>query len=217
MWSFFFFFFQAEDGIRDAQESRGLGDVYKRQMRDYPTSSTNNNNTKKKRYGDNHDDDEDNDGCSMERPSTAIGIVPNPHGTPTPTPLPIVTTTTPIHVDHERIAIDNNDDSNIHQSRHHHQDCGGHVVGDDLNGGSYERAAYHPDDNEEVEVDSVMVGASIDQNSSHHLQQHQPQFTNRNRYGPDSEEDDDSDVLDKSTDEDDDDDDTSPLFSRGNR
>ncbi len=28
------FFFQAEDGIRDAQESRGLGDVYKRQ--DYP-------------------------------------------------------------------------------------------------------------------------------------------------------------------------------------
>eukprot|EP00658_Telonema_sp_P-2_P076071 TRINITY_DN66056_c0_g1_i1.p1 TRINITY_DN66056_c0_g1~~TRINITY_DN66056_c0_g1_i1.p1 ORF type:complete len:121 (-),score=25.38 TRINITY_DN66056_c0_g1_i1:45-407(-) len=29
--SSFFFFFQAEDGIRDAQESRGLGDVYKRQ------------------------------------------------------------------------------------------------------------------------------------------------------------------------------------------
>ena len=28
----FVFFFQAEDGIRDAQESRGLGDVYKRQM-----------------------------------------------------------------------------------------------------------------------------------------------------------------------------------------
>ena len=27
-----FFFFQAEDGIRDAQESRGLGDVYKRQF-----------------------------------------------------------------------------------------------------------------------------------------------------------------------------------------
>ena len=26
-----FFFFQADDGIRDAQESRGLGDVYKRQ------------------------------------------------------------------------------------------------------------------------------------------------------------------------------------------
>ena len=25
------FFFQSEDGIRDAQESRGLGDVYKRQ------------------------------------------------------------------------------------------------------------------------------------------------------------------------------------------
>ncbi len=28
---FIVFFFQAEDGIRDAQESRGLGDVYKRQ------------------------------------------------------------------------------------------------------------------------------------------------------------------------------------------
>ena len=27
-------FFQAEDGIRDAQESRGLGDVYKRQSDD---------------------------------------------------------------------------------------------------------------------------------------------------------------------------------------
>src|SRR5674536_17568 len=38
----FFFFFQAEDGIRDAQESRGLGDVYKRQpttwCKSYPTS-----------------------------------------------------------------------------------------------------------------------------------------------------------------------------------
>ena len=31
---FVYFFFQAEDGIRDAQESRGLGDVYKRQMID---------------------------------------------------------------------------------------------------------------------------------------------------------------------------------------
>ena len=29
----FFFFCQAEDGIRDAQESRGLGDVYKSQLR----------------------------------------------------------------------------------------------------------------------------------------------------------------------------------------
>ena len=28
------FFFQAEDGIRDAQESRGLGDVYKRQAQE---------------------------------------------------------------------------------------------------------------------------------------------------------------------------------------
>eukprot|EP00658_Telonema_sp_P-2_P066594 TRINITY_DN55580_c0_g1_i1.p3 TRINITY_DN55580_c0_g1~~TRINITY_DN55580_c0_g1_i1.p3 ORF type:complete len:119 (+),score=34.02 TRINITY_DN55580_c0_g1_i1:24-380(+) len=37
---FFFFFFQAEDGIRDAQESRGLGDVYKRQVHDKPTRSS---------------------------------------------------------------------------------------------------------------------------------------------------------------------------------
>ena len=29
-----FFFFQAEDGIRDLVRSRGLGDVYKRQQRD---------------------------------------------------------------------------------------------------------------------------------------------------------------------------------------
>ena len=29
----FFFFFQAEDGIRDLVRSRGLGDVYKRQRR----------------------------------------------------------------------------------------------------------------------------------------------------------------------------------------
>ena len=28
----FFFFFQAEDGIRDRSPSRGLGDVYKRQF-----------------------------------------------------------------------------------------------------------------------------------------------------------------------------------------
>ncbi len=34
MWRFWwiFFFFQAEDGIRDAAQSRGLGDVYKRQV-----------------------------------------------------------------------------------------------------------------------------------------------------------------------------------------
>ncbi len=33
----FFFFFQAEDGIRDRSPSRGLGDVYKRQ--DYRVSN----------------------------------------------------------------------------------------------------------------------------------------------------------------------------------
>ena len=31
-WVLFFFFFQAEDGIRDLVRSRGLGDVYKRQV-----------------------------------------------------------------------------------------------------------------------------------------------------------------------------------------
>ena len=31
----FFFFFQAEDGIRDLVRSRGLGDVYKRQPYGY--------------------------------------------------------------------------------------------------------------------------------------------------------------------------------------
>ena len=31
MWLCRFFFFQAEDGIRDLVRSRGLGDVYKRQ------------------------------------------------------------------------------------------------------------------------------------------------------------------------------------------
>ncbi len=30
-WVVVFFFFQAEDGIRDQPRSRGLGDVYKRQ------------------------------------------------------------------------------------------------------------------------------------------------------------------------------------------
>ena len=30
-----FFFFQAEDGIRDLVRSRGLGDVYKRQVPEY--------------------------------------------------------------------------------------------------------------------------------------------------------------------------------------
>ena len=34
----FFFFFQAEDGIRDLVRSRGLGDVYKRQPTAYSVS-----------------------------------------------------------------------------------------------------------------------------------------------------------------------------------
>ena len=35
--SFFLFFFQAEDGIRDRSPSRGLGDVYKRQVGTQPS------------------------------------------------------------------------------------------------------------------------------------------------------------------------------------
>ena len=34
-----FFFFQAEDGIRDLVRSRGLGDVYKRQLWDFEANS----------------------------------------------------------------------------------------------------------------------------------------------------------------------------------
>ena len=34
-----FFFFQAEDGIRDLVRSRGLGDVYKRQLDTPPTET----------------------------------------------------------------------------------------------------------------------------------------------------------------------------------
>ena len=37
---FFFFFFQAEDGIRDLVRSRGLGDVYKRQVNETLLPST---------------------------------------------------------------------------------------------------------------------------------------------------------------------------------
>ena len=36
----YFFFFQAEDGIRDLVRSRGLGDVYKRQMEKINTSAS---------------------------------------------------------------------------------------------------------------------------------------------------------------------------------
>ena len=35
-----FFFFQAEDGIRDLVRSRGLGDVYKRQENNHPAGKT---------------------------------------------------------------------------------------------------------------------------------------------------------------------------------
>ena len=38
------FFFQAEDGIRDLVRSRGLGDVYKRQIREWDFKPTAKNN-----------------------------------------------------------------------------------------------------------------------------------------------------------------------------
>ena len=38
-----FFFFQAEDGIRDRVRSRGLGDVYKRQVPRLPKSCSERN------------------------------------------------------------------------------------------------------------------------------------------------------------------------------
>ena len=38
-----FFFFQAEDGIRDLVRSRGLGDVYKRQPPNRPEPTANAN------------------------------------------------------------------------------------------------------------------------------------------------------------------------------
>eukprot|EP01015_Nassula_variabilis_P013701 TRINITY_DN2128_c0_g1_i10.p3 TRINITY_DN2128_c0_g1~~TRINITY_DN2128_c0_g1_i10.p3 ORF type:complete len:108 (+),score=39.81 TRINITY_DN2128_c0_g1_i10:23-346(+) len=43
---YLFFFFQAEDGIRDAQESRGLGDVYKRQVQEVVEVATTYNLTR---------------------------------------------------------------------------------------------------------------------------------------------------------------------------
>ena len=38
---FFAFFFQAEDGIRDLVRSRGLGDVYKRQVKNTKPKNAN--------------------------------------------------------------------------------------------------------------------------------------------------------------------------------
>ena len=43
MLSVYFFFFQAEDGIRDLVRSRGLGDVYKRQLLRYVHVATKKN------------------------------------------------------------------------------------------------------------------------------------------------------------------------------
>ena len=42
----FIFFFQAEDGIRDLVRSRGLGDVYKRQVGDFSVNYSQVQNTK---------------------------------------------------------------------------------------------------------------------------------------------------------------------------
>eukprot|EP00658_Telonema_sp_P-2_P047131 TRINITY_DN35686_c0_g1_i2.p1 TRINITY_DN35686_c0_g1~~TRINITY_DN35686_c0_g1_i2.p1 ORF type:complete len:123 (-),score=57.38 TRINITY_DN35686_c0_g1_i2:58-426(-) len=59
------FFFQAEDGIRDAQESRGLGDVYKRQHYYHYNNSTHNyhyNNSTHYYHNNNHHPDYHNIG-----------------------------------------------------------------------------------------------------------------------------------------------------------
>ena len=45
MW--FFFFFQAEDGIRDLVRSRGLGDVYKRQSQNVHSAAAPNRSAKR--------------------------------------------------------------------------------------------------------------------------------------------------------------------------
>ena len=42
LYMLFFFFFQAEDGIRDLVRSRGLGDVYKRQPQRRPGAASRN-------------------------------------------------------------------------------------------------------------------------------------------------------------------------------
>eukprot|EP00658_Telonema_sp_P-2_P084767 TRINITY_DN9504_c0_g1_i1.p1 TRINITY_DN9504_c0_g1~~TRINITY_DN9504_c0_g1_i1.p1 ORF type:complete len:327 (-),score=106.81 TRINITY_DN9504_c0_g1_i1:181-1161(-) len=54
---FFFFFFQAEDGIRDAQESRGLGDVYKRQLNESVSSSLAKNDDEEAKKNEEEDSD----------------------------------------------------------------------------------------------------------------------------------------------------------------
>ena len=44
------FFFQAEDGIRDLVRSRGLGDVYKRQLVDNAVKFSNGDDKRKAEY-----------------------------------------------------------------------------------------------------------------------------------------------------------------------
>eukprot|EP00658_Telonema_sp_P-2_P061951 TRINITY_DN50609_c0_g1_i1.p1 TRINITY_DN50609_c0_g1~~TRINITY_DN50609_c0_g1_i1.p1 ORF type:complete len:331 (-),score=63.89 TRINITY_DN50609_c0_g1_i1:99-1091(-) len=64
----FFFFFQAEDGIRDAQESRGLGDVYKRQRVERDTTATTTQTTPA-------DDDDDTPLISLPNESNSDACV----------------------------------------------------------------------------------------------------------------------------------------------
>ena len=47
----FFFFFQAEDGIRDLVRFRGLGDVYKRQPKDREVEAAKARARSAERYG----------------------------------------------------------------------------------------------------------------------------------------------------------------------
>ena len=50
----YFFFFQAEDGIRDLVRSRGLGDVYKRQEKRRAKHTTSRSNRPISRTGPGH-------------------------------------------------------------------------------------------------------------------------------------------------------------------
>ena len=61
----FFFFFQAEDGIRDLVRSRGLGDVYKRQEERYT-----------QRLGGRSVDDETESDPSSDPPESATPAQP---------------------------------------------------------------------------------------------------------------------------------------------
>eukprot|EP00831_Metopus_contortus_P039320 TRINITY_DN3082_c0_g1_i1.p1 TRINITY_DN3082_c0_g1~~TRINITY_DN3082_c0_g1_i1.p1 ORF type:complete len:278 (+),score=44.76 TRINITY_DN3082_c0_g1_i1:107-940(+) len=71
---FFFFFFQAEDGIRDVERSRGLGDVYKRQVSTQSTWETTDKEMKEIRDSEHRD-------AKIHMPTPSSGMPPK-EGTP---------------------------------------------------------------------------------------------------------------------------------------